>query len=102
MEGIVPRLILQFEDQVLKECPLGAKTTIGRLPDNSVVIDNPAVSGHHACIVRNGDAYTVEDLGSTNGTFVNGRAVASVAPLGFGDEVAIGQVRLRLERARPA
>jgi pSer/pThr/pTyr-binding forkhead associated (FHA) protein len=44
----------------------------------------------------------VEDLGSTNGTFVNGRAVAAVAPLGFGDEIGIGQVRLRLERARAA
>jgi len=48
-----------------------------------------------------GRSWYVEDLGSTNGTFVNGRAVAAVSPLGFGDEVAIGQVRLRLERARP-
>jgi pSer/pThr/pTyr-binding forkhead associated (FHA) protein len=47
-----------------------------------------------------GRSWYVEDLGSTNGTFVNGRAVAAVAPLGFGDEVSIGQVRLRLERAR--
>ena len=90
MEGIVPRLILQFEDQVLKECSLGPKTTIGRLPDNTVVIDNPAVSGHHACIVRNGDAYTVEDLGSTNGTFVNEKCV-SRATLRNSDVVLVGK-----------
>ena len=90
MEGIVPRVILQFEDQVLKEYPLGTKTTIGRLPDNTVVIDNPAVSGHHACIVRNGDAYTVEDLGSTNGTFVNEKCV-SRATLRNSDVVLVGK-----------
>ena len=89
MEGIVPRVILQFEDQVLKECPLGPKTTIGRLPDNTVVIDNPAVSGHHACIVRNGDAYTVEDLGSTNGTFVNEKCVSRATLRNSDDPAAV-------------
>lgn len=72
----MPRLILQFEELVLKEYSLGGNTTIGRLPDNTVVIDNPAVSGHHACISRDGDLFVVEDLQSTNGTFVNEKRAA--------------------------
>ena len=69
------RLILQFEDRILKECSVGLMATIGRLPDNTLVIDNPAVSGHHACVFRDGDACVVEDLQSTNGTFVNEKRV---------------------------
>jgi pSer/pThr/pTyr-binding forkhead associated (FHA) protein len=42
----------------------------------------------------------VEDLGSTNGTYVNGGPVDGVAPVGYGDEVQVGQVRFRLERTR--
>ena len=67
----MPRLILQFDDRVLNECSLGVMATIGRLPDNTITIDNPAVSSHHACVFREGDDYLVEDLGSKNGTFVN-------------------------------
>ena len=45
--------------------------TIGRKPDNTVAIDNPSVSGHHAIITRDGERYMLRDLGSTNGTRVN-------------------------------
>lgn len=51
------------------------EVTIGRKPDNTVVIDNPTVSSHHARILREGDAYVLEDLDSTNGTRVNSRDV---------------------------
>ena len=84
------RLILQFEDRVLKECSVGLMATIGRLPDNTVVIDNPAVSGHHACVFRDGDAYIVEDLQSTNGTFVNEKRVTR-RTLQNGDVVLVGK-----------
>ena len=51
----MPKLILQFEDRVLDECVIGPQgVKIGRLPDNHVVIDNPAVSGHHARVIRDG------------------------------------------------
>ena len=79
---------------------LDAITTLGRDVNNAIVIDDPFASSEHAVLTFRGRSWYVEDLGSTNGTFVNGRAVAAVAPLGFGDEVSIGQVRLRLERAR--
>jgi hypothetical protein len=81
---------------------LDAITTLGRDVNNAIVVDDPFASAEHAVLTYRGRSWYVEDLGSTNGTFVNGRAVAAVSPLGFGDEVAIGQVRMRLERARPA
>ena len=79
---------------------LDAITTLGRDVNNAIVIDDPFASSEHAVLTFRGRSWYVEDLGSTNGTYVNGRAVAAVSPLGFGDEVSIGQVRLRLERAR--
>ena len=79
---------------------LDAITTLGRDVNNAIVVEDPFASGEHAVLTYRGRGWYVEDLGSTNGTFVNGRAISSVAPLGFGDEMSIGQVRLRLERAR--
>jgi hypothetical protein len=81
---------------------LDAITTLGRDVNNAIVVEDPFASAEHAVLTYRGRSWYVEDLGSTNGTYINGRAVASVAPLGFGDEVGIGQVRLRLERARPS
>ena len=77
---------------------------VGRDPQSDIWLDADGVSRRHAIIRVDSSNRRVrlEDLRSTNGTFVNGRAVAAVAPLGFGDEIAIGQVRLRLERARAA
>jgi pSer/pThr/pTyr-binding forkhead associated (FHA) protein len=81
---------------------LDAITTLGRDVNNAIVIDDPFASADHAALTYRGRSWYVEDLGSTNGTYLNGRAIAEVAPLGFGDELGIGQVRLRLERARTA
>lgn len=68
----MPKIFLKFSEKVLKEIALDRpQLTIGRKPDNDEVIDNPAVSGHHARIVQEQGAFFVEDLNSTNGTFVN-------------------------------
>ncbi|HEY7131811.1 MAG TPA: FHA domain-containing protein [Candidatus Limnocylindrales bacterium] len=81
---------------------LDAIATIGRDVNNAIVIEDQFVSAEHAILTFRGRAWYIEDLGSTNGTFVNGVPVAEVTPLGFGDVIQIGQVRLRLERPRPA
>ncbi|MFL5779296.1 MAG: FHA domain-containing protein [Chloroflexota bacterium] len=79
---------------------LDAITSLGRDVNNTIVVDDPFASTEHAVLTYRGRAWYVEDLSSTNGTYVNGGRVDGVAPLGFGDEIQIGQVRLRLERAR--
>jgi hypothetical protein len=79
---------------------LDAITSLGRDVNNSIVIDDEFVSAAHAALTYRGRAWYVEDLGSTNGTFVNGSQVDGLSPVAFGDEVQIGQARLRLERAR--
>jgi pSer/pThr/pTyr-binding forkhead associated (FHA) protein len=101
----VAKLYLKFEQngQVLKEVFLSqAATTIGRLPDNSLQIDNLAVSGHHAKIAWETDHYVVEDLGSLNGTYVNNERVGK-ATLKHGDLVKIGKhiVEFKNESAVP-
>jgi FHA domain-containing protein len=81
--------------------PLDAVNSIGRDVNNSIAIDDSFVSAEHALLTFRGRAWYVEDRGSTNGTWLNGQRVDGLLPLGYGDELQIGQVRLRLERARP-
>ena len=70
--------------------------TIGRAPDNMIVIDDGSVSSRHAQMERTGDTYTLKDLGSTNGTRVNGIPVKEQA-LRFDDRVRFGGVESRFE-----
>jgi predicted component of type VI protein secretion system len=84
------KLYLKSGDSVLQEVMLTqATTTIGRLPDNTLRIDNLAVSGHHAKIYWNDGHYVIEDLGSLNGIYVNDKRVGK-ATLIHGDQVKIG------------
>lgn len=80
--------------------PLDAVTTVGRDVNNAIVVDDPFASAEHTVLTFRGRAWYAEDLGSTNGTFVNGVPVERVAPLGFGDELQVGDVRFRLDRGR--
>jgi pSer/pThr/pTyr-binding forkhead associated (FHA) protein len=85
------KLLLKFEDSVLKEMPVDTdEVRIGRSPENGLVIDNPAVSHHHARVFSEQGRLMLEDCGSMNGTFVNGQRVKIVS-LKPGDSVAIGK-----------
>ena len=70
------KILLKYKDAVVQETALNKGIlAIGRKPDNTISIDNQAVSGHHAIIEMDGDQLFVEDLKSLNGTYVNGRRV---------------------------
>ena len=73
-------------------------TPLGRDVNNAIVIDDPFASADHAVLTFRGRNWYLEDLASTNGSFVNGHPISGVAALGYGDEIQIGQVRMRLER----
>lgn len=89
------RLLLSLDNQVLAEYNMTKERyTVGRLPDNDVRIDNPAVSGHHSLIINILNDSFLEDLNSTNGTYVNGKLIKKHA-LQHGDVVTIGHHQLR-------
>jgi hypothetical protein len=75
--------------------PLTARTLIGRHPDCTIVLDDSFVSAEHAELGSRDHRWYVRDLGSTNGTFVNGRAVTS-SLLDNGDVIQFGRVKLKL------
>lgn len=85
------KLLLTFNKQVIKEYPFAKDSiTMGRQDDNTIVIDNLAVSGYHAKIDKLGGEYLLTDMQSTNGTFVNDQKVVS-HKLSHGDNIVIGK-----------
>ena len=91
----MPRLVLSLDGVVLREVSLTKdRTTIGRRSHNDLVIDNLAVSGEHAVMIMSGNDVYLEDLGSTNGTTVNGQPIKKHL-LQHADTVEIGKYRIR-------
>jgi len=89
------RLVLSLDGQTLAEYNMSKERyTIGRLPDNDIRIDNAAVSGHHALIINILNDSFLEDLNSTNGTYVNGKIIKKHA-LQQGDVITVGHHALR-------
>lgn len=98
----MPKLLLKFNAAVLKEIPIEKEIlTVGRKPDNDIVIDNPAISGHHCKIFRQGDGFYLEDLDSTNGTYVNEKRVMK-AGLHDNDVVGLAKHALVFVEDKPA
>jgi len=96
----MPKLVLKFENSVLKEVPVGAnEVSIGRSPENGIMIDNPAVSHFHARVFNEDGRLMLEDFGSLNGTFVNGQRVKMVT-LKAGDSVGIGKHTIVISESR--
>ena len=90
-----PVLVAEGDPQDQRVIPLGATTTVGREPDNEVVVSQPGVSRNHARIVQAEGGYLLSDLGSSNGTFVNDQRVMDEAYLlQDGDRIRLGSIEL--------
>ena len=91
----MPKMIVSLDGVVIKEVQLSKdRTSLGRRPYNDIVIDNLAVSGEHAVLQMSGSDIYVEDLNSTNGTYVNGKTVKKQL-LKNGDFVEIGKYSIQ-------
>ena len=91
----MPKMIVSIDGVVIKEVQLSKdRTTLGRRPYNDIVIDNLAVSGEHAVLLMNGNDVHLEDLNSTNGTYVNGKAVKKQM-LQNADTIEIGKYKIK-------
>jgi FHA domain len=89
------KLIITLDGVVIREDQLSKdKTTLGRRPYNDIVIDNLAVSGEHAALTTAGTDYYIEDLNSTNGTYVNARAVKKHR-LAHNDQIEVGKYKIK-------
>lgn len=89
------KLVVSLDGVVIKEVQITKdKTTLGRRPYNDIVIDNLAVSGEHAVLQMVGQDVFIEDLNSTNGTYINGKAVKKQL-LQHNDTVEIGKYKIK-------
>ena len=93
----MPKVIVSIDGVVIKEVQLTKdRTTLGRRPYNDIVIDNLAVSGEHAVLQMADGEAILEDLNSTNGTYINGKAVKK-QPLQNNDTIEIGKYKIRFQ-----
>jgi pSer/pThr/pTyr-binding forkhead associated (FHA) protein len=91
----MPKMIVSIDGVVIKEVQLTKdRTTLGRRPYNDIVIDNLAVSGEHAVMQMSGSDVFLEDLNSTNGTYVNGKAIKK-QQLQNADTIEIGKYKIK-------
>ena len=89
------KLVVSLDGVVIKEVQITKdKTTLGRRPYNDIVIDNLAVSGEHAVLQMVGADVFIEDLNSTNGTYINGKAIKKQL-LQHNDTVEIGKYKIK-------
>lgn len=94
------KLIITKNEQVLRELPLIAATTlIGRRQHNDLILDDPTISGKHAAIYLSDGHVSIEDLGSTNSTYINGESLPAKkrSELALGDRISIGSYRISLQ-----
>jgi pSer/pThr/pTyr-binding forkhead associated (FHA) protein len=97
----MPKMIVSIDGVVIKEVQLTKdRTSLGRRPYNDIVIDNLAVSGEHAVLQLTGNEVFLEDLNSTNGTYVNGKAVKKQL-LQNNDTVEIGKYKIKFINEAP-
>ncbi|MBL9085696.1 MAG: FHA domain-containing protein [Planctomycetia bacterium] len=90
----MPRLVIIRGPGAGRDVTLGAETVVGRAPDVEIPVDDAGASRRHCRVRMEGQFWVLEDLGSRNGTFVNGKRAEGVVPLREGDVVRIGTVEL--------
>jgi pSer/pThr/pTyr-binding forkhead associated (FHA) protein len=89
------KLVVSLDNVIIKDVLISKdRTTLGRRPYNDIVIDNLAVSGEHAVLLAVGEDVFIEDLNSTNGTYINGKAIKKQL-LSHNDTVEIGKYRIK-------
>jgi hypothetical protein len=99
----LPRLVITGGTGEGQEFKLRAKATLGRAPDNDIILEDPKVSRHHAVIALTEERYSITDMGSANGTFVNGiRVVHESHPLRAEDVIALGDMELTFYEVPPS
>jgi FHA domain len=92
----MPAVVVKTGSEAGRRLELGGAVAIGR-QDGDLVLEDPEVSRRHAVLRREGESIVVEDLDSTNGTFVNGERIRSPIPIGPGDLVRVGRTTLEIE-----
>jgi len=92
----LPAVVVKTGPEAGRRMELGVEIAIGR-EDGDLVLDDPEVSRRHAMLRRSGESVVVEDLDSTNGTFVNGERIRSPITVGPGDRVRVGGTTLAIE-----
>lgn len=92
-----PVLVLLSDDEEVKTVGIDRRVKIGRQADNDLVVVDPGVSRHHAEVINESGACTLHDLGSTNGTYVNGSVVTEHA-LRDGDRISLGSTVVEFRR----
>lgn len=104
-QGVTPHLVVTNSGQntiILpgQIYPLETLTTIGRGDDNAIILDDTFVSTHHSTLALRDDGWWIEDLGSRNGTYVNGKQIprGQPVPLKYGNEIQIGNIVMKLEK----
>ena len=91
----MPKMIVSLDGIVVKDVVLTKnRTTLGRRPYNDIVIDNLTVSGEHALLQKVGQTVYIEDLNSTNGTYINGKAVKKQL-LAHNDTIEVGKYKIK-------
>lgn len=96
------KIVLLQDGQAVPFELAGVETVIGRHPECTFQINSNMVSRKHAKVVRTGDQFFVEDLGSGNGTFVNGKKIDGPTVLGHDDRIKLGPILLRFETPETA
>jgi pSer/pThr/pTyr-binding forkhead associated (FHA) protein len=99
---LLGRLDLLRGEEVSESFPLGEVNTVGRAVSNTIRLADSAVSAYHAQIHFSEGDWWLEDVGSSNGTVLNGTAIEARVLLAEGDQIQIGNARLLMHISRPA